>query len=193
MKHQEMSLQTKQKLSEALKVRMRTHPFSKITITQLLEDCDITRPTFYYHFKDLNDLVMWMMKQEVFSLFHLGTDCPTFESGMICLTTYIYKNKQLFRNLSGCFSQREFEVVFFSAAKEMALHFIKLLCGNIPAKEDDIDFIADFFTHAVVTAYLSWIEKDYPSTPEELSSRFEMVLGGNFNRALERSAGLVIA
>lgn len=187
MKHEEMSLLTKQRLSDALKKRMLTQPFSKITVSQVLEDCNLTRPTFYYHFKDMNGLVMWMMQGEVFSLFHLGADCPTFESGMIILIDHLYDNKRLFKSLSSGFSEKEFVIVFYSEAKAMTLHFIEKLCGSIPASKADIDFIAEFFTHAVVNTFLSWIENDYPMPPKELARRFQMVLGGNFEKALDRS------
>ena len=31
-------------------------PFDKITVTQLVEECQITRRTFYYHYSDLFEL-----------------------------------------------------------------------------------------------------------------------------------------
>ena len=34
-------------------------PLSKITVTDITEDCGISRMTFYYHFKDIYDLVEW--------------------------------------------------------------------------------------------------------------------------------------
>ena len=32
-------------------------PFDKITVTQLVEECQITRRTFYYHYSDLYELL----------------------------------------------------------------------------------------------------------------------------------------
>ena len=51
--------QTKQVLEESLKKLMLHKPLDKITIRDLTEDCGISRMAFYYHFKDIYDLVEW--------------------------------------------------------------------------------------------------------------------------------------
>ena len=51
--------QTKQILEESLKELMLQKPLDKITIRDLTEDCGISRMAFYYHFKDIYDLVEW--------------------------------------------------------------------------------------------------------------------------------------
>ena len=40
-------------------------PIDKITVTDLVERCGISRQTFYYHFKDLVDVLEWVMGQAV--------------------------------------------------------------------------------------------------------------------------------
>ena len=50
MKNEEISLQTKKALSQSLKKAMEKKPFSKITVSELIKDCNINRNTFYYHF-----------------------------------------------------------------------------------------------------------------------------------------------
>ena len=50
---------TKLALEAALKKELLTKPLDKITINELAEDCGISRMAFYYHFKDIYDLVEW--------------------------------------------------------------------------------------------------------------------------------------
>ena len=54
-----MSNITKYALESSLKKMMLTKPLDKITIRDLTEDCGISRMAFYYHFKDIYDLVEW--------------------------------------------------------------------------------------------------------------------------------------
>ncbi len=54
-----MSNTTKLALEASLKKLLRQKPFDKITIADLTEDCGISRMAFYYHFKDIYDLVEW--------------------------------------------------------------------------------------------------------------------------------------
>ena len=52
-----MSQVTKRALEASLKNLLLQKPLSKITISDITEDCGINRMTFYYHFKDIYDLV----------------------------------------------------------------------------------------------------------------------------------------
>lgn len=39
-------------------------PFDKITVTQLVDECQITRRTFYYHYSDLYELLDTILRRE---------------------------------------------------------------------------------------------------------------------------------
>ena len=54
-----MTNATKLALEESLKHLLLKKPLDKITINDLTTDCGISRMTFYYHFKDIYDLVEW--------------------------------------------------------------------------------------------------------------------------------------
>ena len=54
-----MSQTTKRALEASLKHLLLQKPLDKITINDIAEDCGINRMTFYYHFKDIYDLVEW--------------------------------------------------------------------------------------------------------------------------------------
>ena len=51
-----MSQVTKRALEASLKNLLLQKPLSKITISDITEDCGINRMTFYYHFKDIYDV-----------------------------------------------------------------------------------------------------------------------------------------
>ena len=55
---------TKLALEAALKKELLTKPLDKITINDLAEDCGISRMAFYYHFKDIYDLVEWVCVED---------------------------------------------------------------------------------------------------------------------------------
>ena len=57
-----MSQITKKALAASLKKLSGRKSLDKITVIDLAEDCEINRQTFYYHFKDIFDLVEWIFK-----------------------------------------------------------------------------------------------------------------------------------
>ena len=62
-----MSNITKHALAESLKKLLLKKPLNKITINDLTTDCGISRMAFYYHFKDIYDLVEWKRKFSISS------------------------------------------------------------------------------------------------------------------------------
>ena len=61
MTHEENSLRTKTALCNSLKELMKQKTFSKITVSELIRHCNITRKTFYYHFEDIYGLLKCML------------------------------------------------------------------------------------------------------------------------------------
>lgn len=84
-----MSQVTKRALEASLKNLLLKKPLSKITINDITEDCGINRMTFYYHFKDIYDLVEWSCAEDAKkalegkkNLRHLAAGIPPdFRSG----------------------------------------------------------------------------------------------------------------
>ena len=60
-----MSQITKRALEASLKNLLLQKPLNKITINDITEDCGINRMTFYYHFKDIYDLVEWACLEDL--------------------------------------------------------------------------------------------------------------------------------
>lgn len=59
-----MSNTTKRALEASLKKLLLQKPLDKITIQDLTTDCGISRMAFYYHFKDIYDLVEWVCVED---------------------------------------------------------------------------------------------------------------------------------
>ena len=56
---------TKKALAMAMKELMEQIPFSKISVSDICEKCGMNRKSFYYHFKDIYDLLEEMLNQRV--------------------------------------------------------------------------------------------------------------------------------
>ena len=55
----DVSEKMKYKLANAMKELLVHTPVDKITVKQIVDQCNVTRPTFYRHFKDKYDLINW--------------------------------------------------------------------------------------------------------------------------------------
>mgnify|MGYP004517059865 FL=1 len=60
-----MPAATKQTISEAVKTLLFEKNVKKLTVKDIVEQCNITRQTFYYHFEDIPDLLRWTIEQDL--------------------------------------------------------------------------------------------------------------------------------
>jgi AcrR family transcriptional regulator len=51
---------------------VRQKPLDKLTVKDIVEDCEITRNTFYYHFQDIYDLTAEVFRSEFAALLRSG-------------------------------------------------------------------------------------------------------------------------
>jgi len=59
---------TKQLIAQTLKKLMLNTPLDKISVQEIVDACGLNRKTFYYHFRDKQDLVCWIFDTEFASL-----------------------------------------------------------------------------------------------------------------------------
>lgn len=70
-----MAERTKIWIADNMKKLMAVKPIDKIRVTEICELAEITKPTFYYHFRDKYDLVAW-----IFFYSHFNVDVLSLES-----------------------------------------------------------------------------------------------------------------
>ena len=59
-----MAPSTKLALAGSLKKLLQKKFLDDITVKELVEDCQVNRQTFYYHFQDIYDLLHWFLERE---------------------------------------------------------------------------------------------------------------------------------
>lgn len=77
-----MSNTTKLALEASLKHLMLLKPLDKITISDLTTDCGISRMAFYYHFKDIYDLVEWSCLEDARKALQGKKTYDTWQDGL---------------------------------------------------------------------------------------------------------------
>ena len=80
---------TKRALAQAMKELMAAHPFSKISVGDICEACGMNRKSFYYHFRDKQDLVNWIFESEFVETLQVDEDTCGW-SLLACMCHYFY-------------------------------------------------------------------------------------------------------
>ena len=143
---------TKRALASSLKMLMKTEPFSKISVSDICEACDMNRKSFYYHFKDKYDLVNWIYDTECIAVlgereYHTGFDL------LEDLCAYFYENRSFYRKTLSVDGQNSFSEYF----RDIIATVISSDMEEIFSRDDSISFYVDFYTDAFLCAVKRWL------------------------------------
>ena len=90
---------TKDLLAESLKDLAKSKSVDKITIKELTQNCGLTPPTFYNHFRDKYELMAWIYNQKVEdSMKNFGSG-DSFEDVLCKWMEIILEDERFFINL----------------------------------------------------------------------------------------------
>ncbi len=95
MLREEGNLQTKSALSASLKKFMAKKPLKKITVSEIITDCNVNRKTFYYHFEDIYDLLKWTLEQEAIEVVKKFDLLSDYEEALSFIIEYVKSNAHI--------------------------------------------------------------------------------------------------
>ena len=177
-------MKTKKALAESLKNLLLQKPLNKITISDIADDCGINRMTFYYHFKDIYDLVEWTCAEEAAQAMEGKKTYDTWQEGFLNIFSAVQANKPLIMNVYRCVSRERIEQYLNPLICSLILGVVEEKSAEIPVSEADKRFIANFYEYAFIGVMLEWIDNNMREEPSVLVERTSRVVHGSILRAL---------
>ncbi len=184
MKNEEISLYTKKSFAEALKKAMKKKPFQKITVSELIKECNVNRKTFYYHFEDIYALLKWMFEQEAIEVVKHFDLLVDYEEAINFIMDYVEANDYILNCTCDSIGREELKRFFFSDFLDIVVSVIERSeqLANVSLEKDYKNFISYFYTEALAGMLLDWIkEKDKrgrQTVIQYISSTFQDSLNG---------------
>lgn len=95
---------TKDLIAESLRELMEQMPFERITVRDIIQNCELSSTTFYKHFRDKYDLIEWIYHKDSRAFIDRISDTYTWKDAALD-TLYSFYGKQ--RVLPFLFPQRQ--------------------------------------------------------------------------------------
>jgi probable dihydroxyacetone kinase regulator len=182
----DMSQITKKAIEASLKNLLLKKPFDKITINDIAEDCGISRMTFYYHFKDIYDLVEWACEEDAKKILEGKDDYKTWTQGFLNLFEEVLKNKPFILNVYRSVGREQVENYLYEIVYDLLLNVIEEKAQGMTVRDEDKEFIADFYKYAFVGLMLDWVKNGMKEDPHKIVKKVEFLLSGSLSVSLER-------
>ena len=181
-----MSQVTKRALEASLKNLLLQKPLSKITISDITEDCGINRMTFYYHFKDIYDLVEWSCQEDASRALAGNKTYETWQQGFLQLFRAVQDNKPFIMNVYHSVSREQVENYLYQLTYDLLEGVVEEQAAGMSVRPEDKAFIANVYKYAFVGLMLDWIKHDMKGEPKQIIDRLDRVIHGSIAAALGR-------
>lgn len=153
---------TKKALATALKEMVLGMPFAKISIGDICARCNMSRKTFYYHFKDKDDLVNWIFDTEFIERARHNV-YESVWSAIDDLMQYFYKNRTFYKKILQYNGHNSFAVYYNELIHSVFVEQLQTIVGDPQTRDFQINFIAD----GMVCMLKRWLTDSECVPPEE--------------------------
>ncbi|WP_172255769.1 TetR/AcrR family transcriptional regulator [Saccharibacillus deserti] len=181
-----MTQMTKRALAASLKKLLSQKTLDKITVIDIAEDCEVNRQTFYYHFKDIYDLIDWIYTHEASKALNGNKTYETWQQGFLHIFEYIQSNRNFVLNTYHSVNREHLERYLHQETHALLIGVIEEKAAGRSVREDDKAFIAHFYKFAFVGLILDWIGRGMREEPLAIVKRLSVLIHGDFAGALER-------
>lgn len=181
-----MAQTTKKALAASLKKLLAEKPLDKITVIDIVEDCEVNRQTFYYHFKDIYDLVEWIYTSEATKALGGKKTYDTWQLGFLQIFEYVLENKAFVKSTYHSVNREHLQSYLYNETYILLMGVVEEKAAGKAVRDDDKAFIADFYKYAFVGLVLEWIRTGMNDKPSAIIERLSILIHGDITNALER-------
>ena len=162
---------TKQKIASTMHEMMIRKSFEKITVKNLMDVSNMNRQSFYYHFRDTRDVLMWICQERVY-LPMAASDLEFSEWIIYGLELLNQDRPFYFRVVS--VSQADFVRGFISTAIFPRIQSI--LYPELSHLGENQTFAVDFLSNAIVDYYLRFLASHEPLNHADCRKKLRFLL-----------------
>lgn len=180
-----MSNTTKYALETSLKKLLLQKPVDKITISDITNDCGISRMAFYYHFKDIYDLIEWVCLEDARRALQGKKTYDTWQEGLQQIFEAVIENKPFIMNVYRTLSREQIENYLFKLTHSLLIGVVEEKSAGLDITEEEMAFIADFYKYGFVGIMLDWIKDGMKEDYGDITDKLSIALKGNIANSIQ--------
>lgn len=177
-----MAKQTQKFIMSTFMQLLESESLDKITVRDIVEECEINRNTFYYHYSDIYDLLDDVFRVETEKFMSEDVDeNTTFGEEYERAACFVLKYKKAILHIYDSKKRDVLQNYLETLAFSFISRFVNKEADGYGLPDEDIDYITGFYTHAIVGNTLGWIKRKLPSGQEKFIAR----TAGTFNATVK--------
>ena len=141
---------TKNMISDAFIDLTKEKYIDKITVKDIVEKCNITRQTFYYHFQDIMDVIEWSMQQRMEEILSKSLKVTSMQEAVRILVSSVDEHPEIIIKLMNSQKREQTERLLINTIRSYMQEMIDKKELFMDMKRSDLKMAIKFFSYAIV-------------------------------------------
>lgn len=152
-----MAQYTKKAILQTFQQMLEKMPFDKITVSAIVASCEISPNTFYYHFKDIYDLLdTWLLLQKK-NYLEPVSDEISWKDRAKRLVADMQTHSELVYHLSESISRERLERCVFDSTDDTCYHLVCQGTAGVEIPEAELRAVAEYNSYSFVGYFLKFL------------------------------------
>ena len=164
-------------ISEKFVSMASSKSIDKITVKALIEECDISRQTFYYHFKDIMDVIEWSVNKKMEDTLLKSLKAQKPEEAIEIFILSAAQNKDLIQKLLNSQRREHVEMAFMRATRTYLSEMLKKKCPEMQINYSDMEVALDFWACGIAGLMFKYCGRGVEETKILASQICRILLG----------------
>lgn len=165
---------TKRMFADALKRALKKKSLSQITVKELVLSCGVNHKTFYYHFRDIYDLVHWTLDRETVEILRGADLTGDYEEVIRYLLGYIRENSYMLNCLCNAIGKQQFTTFIRDDLADTVQRLVleEANAMGVAKTHPYLPFLCDFLTGALTDMLIDYLTGDDDAQSESKLVRY---------------------
>lgn len=181
-----MARTTKRILANSLKMLLSKKTLDKITVKEIVENCDVNRQTFYYNFQDVYDLMEWVFQDDLKTVLENKKSFENWQDAAKRIFDYMLDNKPFILNSYHSLSRPSFEKYLKKFFRHDIESIVEGQIDDLHISQEDKDFVIDMYVMALIGIVFAWLDNNMDSEYSKQLAKYKKLLIGSLKYVIEK-------
>lgn len=183
---------TKKAIKESFIKLLNDKPMDKITVKDIIEDCEINRSTFYYHFENVYDCLVYVFNEEAEMLAKNHLEYENWVDGIKEAMAFAMENRRAIYHIYKSVNREELEnyldTVFDNVFNKIVIKNVDTFTNGLTVTEHEIGLIVNLYKYGLTGHLFKWLKDGMPGEPLDDIEILGKMLDGNIRNMLENAS-----
>lgn len=153
-----MSGFTKEIIARTFTELLEEKPMSKVTVKDIVERCGVNRNTFYYHFRDIPDVVEFIFKKKWDEILESPHEKASILECMEEMAALVRNNRKLMLNVYKSVKRDTFLIYMNEVASYIITEYFEKNLDKFNLKNEEIQILIKYYKCLFIGILMEWLD-----------------------------------